>query len=206
MLAYDKEGTDWADWFAERGITLAVLNYRLPNARHELPVADAKAAISYLRENAAKLGLDPSKIGIMGFSAGGHLASTAATHYDSAANRPSFQILAYPVISMDKAITHNGTRHNLIGDNASTDLAEFYSNELQVKDSNPPAYIVACEDDHAVPVANSLRYYQALTNHKVPAEIHIYPTGGHGFGKLSSFKYVDSMLSTLSDWLEDILK
>lgn len=205
-LAYDKEGADWAGWLGERGISLAVLNYRLPEGKHEIPLADAQAAISYLRTNATELGLDPDKIGIMGFSAGGHLASTAATHYDNDSNRPSFQILVYPVISMDKSITHGGTRHNLIGDDAPQDLVELYSNELRVRDSDPPAYIIACEDDHTVPVANSLRYYQSLTNHNVPASMHLYPTGGHGFGKLASFKYVDSMLTTLSEWLEDTLK
>lgn len=206
FLAYEKEGSDWAEWLGERGIALAVLNYTLPEGRHMLPGNDAKAAIAYLRANAGNLGLDPDKIGIMGFSAGGHLASTAATHYDSPDNRPSFQILVYPVISMDKTITHGGTRHNLIGDDAADELVRLYSNELQVKAGNPPAYIIACEDDRTVPVANSLRYYQALTDAGVAAEMHIFPTGGHGFGKLPGFKYVDSMLSTLSDWLADTLR
>lgn len=206
FLAYDKEGADWADWLGERGIALAVLNYTLPKGNCQLPGNDAKAAISYLRENAAALKLDPEKIGIMGFSAGGHLASTAATHYDSAANRPSFQILVYPVISMDSTITHKGSRVNLLGENPTEGLVTLYSNEKQVKAGNPPAYIIACEDDRTVPVANSLRYFQALTDAGVPAEAHFFPTGGHGFGKLPGFKYVNSMLNTLSDWLADTAK
>lgn len=206
FLAYDKEGSDWAEWLNSQGITLAVLNYTLPEQRPLLPGNDAKAAISYLRANASSLGLNPEQIGIMGFSAGGHLAATAATHYDSPANRPSFQILVYPVISMDSTITHGGTRHNLIGTDASDEMVTLYSNELQVKADNPPAYIIACQDDKAVPVENSIRYYQALTRNGVPAEIHIYPTGGHGFGKLPGFKYVDPMLASMGAWLADILK
>ncbi len=199
--AIDKEGRDWVDWFAERGIATAVLDYRLPHHRHAVPSADCSASIAYLRANATKLGIPADKIGVMGFSAGGHLAATAATHFDEA-SRPDFQILMYPVISLDLTITHPGTRENLIGKDPKPGLEALYSIELQVTPQTPPAFIFACEDDGTVPVENSLLYFRSLTAAKVPSQLHIFPTGGHGFGKLPQFKYVDQMLYLLDSWIK----
>lgn len=203
--AYTHEGIDWAGYFNEKGICAAVLGYTLPAGQHEVPANDVYASIKYLRDNASRLGIDPEQIGVMGFSAGGHLASTVATHYKTPEERPAFQILMYPVISMDPAVTHKESRENLIGKNPSYDLERLYSNEYQVKSGDCPAYIALSEDDGAVPVANSLRYYQALTNQKVPAQIHIYPSGGHGYGFRDTFKYHNELLSTLSAWLDGTL-
>lgn len=204
--AYDNEGTNWVDFFNDRGITVAVLGYTLPEGRHELPARDVYQSLRYLRDNATRLGIDPEQIGAMGSSAGGHLVSTVATHYRTPEERPAFQILFYPLISMDPAITHHGSREHLIGNDAPYDLALLYSNEHQVKADNPPAYVVLTEDDTLVPVENSLRYFQALTDKKVPSELHIFPTGGHGFGSHTDFKYRKELLSTMGAWLDHTLK
>ena len=146
------------------------------------------------------------KVGVMGASAGGHLASTAATHFD-AETRPDFQILFYPVISMDPKINHRGSRINLLGQNPSAEKVREYSNELQVTPQTPPAFIMHSSDDTAVPVANSLNYFQALVNNQVPASsLHVYPVGGHGWGYNDSFPYKRQWTGELEKWLREISK
>ena len=200
-LAMDHEGHDMAAWFNAQGITYAVLKYRMPNEHHEVPLSDAQQAIRIMREHAAEWKID--KVGIMGSSAGGHLASTAATHFDEGC-RPDFQILFYPVISMDMAICHKGSRERLIGKNPSDDLVQLYSNELQVTAQTPPAFIMHSSDDCTVPVENSLRYYQTLVKNKVPASLHCYPVGGHGWGYNDKFAYKRQWTGELEKWLRGL--
>ncbi|REG96316.1 prolyl oligopeptidase family protein [Flavobacterium aquicola] len=195
VLAIDKEGINIAKWFNSIGISAFVLKYRLPSDdimtdKTVGPLQDAQEAIRTLRRNASKWNLDSNKIGIMGFSAGGHLASTASTHYldkvydskDDVSARPDFSLLIYPVISMEDGITHNGSKENLLGKNASADLIAKYSNEKRVNENTPPAFLIHATDDQAVPVENSINYYLALKKNKVASEMHLYQNGGHGFG------------------------
>ena len=200
-LAMDHEGHDMAAWFNAQGITYAVLKYRMPNEHHEVPLSDALQAIRLVREHAEEWNIE--KVGIMGSSAGGHLASTAATHYTDD-SRPDFQILFYPVISMDLSICHKGSRERLIGKTPTDELVQLYSNELQVSAQTPPAFIMHSSDDRVVPVENSLRYYQALVKNKVPASLHCYPTGGHGWGYNDNFKYKRQWTGELEKWLREL--
>ncbi|EON75281.1 Endo-1,4-beta-xylanase B precursor [Lunatimonas lonarensis] len=197
VLAYDWEGLDIAKWLNGHGIVGIVLKYRLPSAEnqtepHLVPLSDAQRAMRLVRSRAAEWHIDPGKIGIMGFSAGGHLASSLATHFDggdpSASDvvekfscRPDFAILAYPVISFDPAYTHIGSRNNLIGQQPDSKWVEYFSNEKQVTSETPPSFLFHSQDDTVVPISHSIRFYEALTLHQVPAEMHLYPTGGHGF-------------------------
>lgn len=194
-LAFLHEGEDVAKWFNSLGISAFVLRYRLPDTtimqnKTIGPLQDAQEAMRTVRRNAEKWNIDPHKIGIMGFSAGGHLASTLSTHYndsvyavnDTISARPNFSLLIYPVISMQSEITHMGSRNNLLGENPDKSLVKKYSNELQVDSLTPPAFLVHSMDDNAVPVENSIRYGLALKDSSVPCEMHIYPTGGHGYG------------------------
>jgi acetyl esterase/lipase len=214
-LAIDHEGVEVAKAFNEIGVTAFVLKYRLPNDTIMVdkttgPLQDAQQAIRTVRKHAAAWGLNPNKIGIMGFSAGGHLASTAATHFnliadpvmnDSGSVRPDFAILIYPVISFDDSIAHKGSKTNLVGKNPSPELTKLYSNELQVTKNSPPAFLVHAGDDATVPVENSIRYYQACIKNKVLAEMHLYPKGGHGFGlnnKTTSDKWFDRLINWLN--------
>lgn len=199
-LALDTEGRMWAPFFNERGIALFVLTYRMPNGITAVPETDAMEAIRILRRNAAKWHLDVHKIGIMGHSAGGHLCSTVATHSVGDA-RPDFQILLYPVISMDKSITHALSRSSLLGPNPTPEVEKAYSNELPVRAGQAPAIIFTCNDDGAVPPENSIRYYLALQKAGVDASLHVYPSGGHGFGVTEGFKYHKQMLEELDAWL-----
>lgn len=194
----DNEGRDMKDWFNARGITYCVLLYRLPYGHHDVPLSDALQAIRIMR---SRKDLGITKVGIMGCSAGGHLASTAATHYTDAASRPDFQILVYPVITMDASFTHGGSRENLLGQNPSAELVDLYSNEKQVTADTPKAFIMLSSNDRTVPVANSLRYYEALVGHKVSASMHIYPEGDHGWGWGDRFLYKNDWTSELADWL-----
>ncbi len=217
ILAFDKEGTRVAEDFNKWGITAFVLKYRLPDDsinidRSLAPLQDAQQAIRLVRSNAKEFGIDRNKIGIMGFSAGGHLASTAATHFnmkadpainDTVSVRPDFAILIYPVISFDSTFGHKGSRNNLVGANASKDVIDLYSNELQVTSATPPAFLVHAGDDATVPVENSIRFYQACIKNKVPAEMHIYPTGGHGFGMYNRTTD-DSWMERLRNWLSKL--
>ncbi|MBO9586319.1 MAG: alpha/beta hydrolase [Flavobacterium sp.] len=194
-LAFEKEGTKVAEWFNSLGIAAFVLKYRMPSDltmknKNIGPLQDAQEAIRYVRHNATKWSIDPDKIGILGFSAGGHLASTASTHYDDhvyesaykVSARPDFSLLIYPVISMENEITHKGSQTNLLGENPSKELIDLYSNEKKVTSKTPPTFLVHATDDTVVLPENSINYYLALKKNKVTAELHIYEKGGHGFG------------------------
>lgn len=202
-LAMQHEGTDVADWLSGIGYTCAVLKYRFPEGHCTLPSDDSRDAIRYLRKNATGLGICPDSIGIMGFSAGGHLAATTATLSDSL-SRPDFQILMYPVISMAPCITHWGSRNNLLGDNASDLLVERYSLEGKVGKDTPPAIIILSADDDVVNPQNSLRYFEALRKNNVPASMFVYPSGGHGWGMRDSFAYKTQWTSELENWLNKL--
>lgn len=200
MLAYGHEGYDFAPYFTQQGIALIVVKYRMPHGNHKVPLADLCEAIRVVKAHAREWNIDPDDIGVMGFSAGGHLASTLATHYPQEL-RPAFQILFYPVITMDEAITHPGSRKNLIGEKPEARLIDYYSNEQQVDAETPRAFIALSDDDDVVPVENSLRYYNALHRHHVPVSLHIYPNGGHGWGYNDSFLFKNAVLNELADWL-----
>ncbi|MDR0892503.1 MAG: GDSL-type esterase/lipase family protein [Mediterranea sp.] len=199
-LAMDHEGYDWAPYFNSQGIALIVLKYRMPHGNRTFPIADAEAAMKLARDSADVWNLNPRDIGIMGSSAGGHLASTIATHTQEAL-RPDFQILFYPVITMDKAYTHRGSHDNLLGPDASADLEKEYSNEKQVTAETPRAFLALSDDDHTVPPANGVNYYLALNKHGVPASLFVYPKGGHGWGFRAGFTYHKEMLADLTAWL-----
>lgn len=217
LLAFDKEGTRVAEEFVKWGVTAFVLKNRLPDDSINIdkslaPLQDAQQAIRLVRNNAKEFGVDRNKIGIMGFSAGGHLASTAATHFsfkadannnDTTSARPDFAILIYPVISFDSTIFHRGSRNNLIGANPSIEKTDFFSNELQVTITTPPTFLVHASDDGAVPVENSVRFYQACVKNKVPVEMHLYPKGGHGFGMYNRTTE-DNWMERLKNWLFSI--
>ena len=194
VVVYQGEGVNTAKAMAEQGVAAFVLKYRLPSDaimpdKKIGPLQDAQQALKLVRDGAAKWGIDASKVGIMGFSAGGHLASTAATHFDKAyidnsngtSLRPDFQILIYPVISMQDSLTHGGSRDNLLGKNPSRQDAELFSNELRVGATTPPTYLTHAADDKLVDVDNSIVYFEKLRHLKVPVEMHIYPKGDHGF-------------------------
>lgn len=200
-LAMDHEGHDMAQWFNAQGITYAVLKYRMPNGHHDVPLSDAHQSIRLIRKHADKWHIN--KVGIMGASAGGHLACTAATHY-TAETRPDFQILFYPVVSMDFAICHKGSRKNLLGESPSEELIKLYSNELQVTADTPPAFIMHSSDDNTVSVINSVNYYLALVKNKVPVSLHIYPVGGHGWGFRDGFIYKRQWTGEMEKWLREI--
>ena len=202
-LATDHEGYDWASFFNDRGIALIVLKYRMPHANTDVPISDAKEALRVVRENAEKWNINPKKVGIMGSSAGGHLATTVATHSDTL-TAPAFQILFYPVVTFDYKYTHKGSRHGLIGEQATQELVDLYSNEKQVTANTPPAIMLLSDDDRVVPSQNSVNYYLALKRHGIKAAMHIYPSGGHGWGCRENFKYHNEMLADLSAWLETI--
>lgn len=207
-LAYDKEGTDIAKWLNGHGIAAAVLKYRLPEDQsndipHLSPLMDAKRGIELLRSKGVHWGIDSNKVGIMGFSAGGHLAATLGTHFEEV-NRPDFMILIYPVVTMKNDYTHAGSRNNLLGEDPSKELVDHYSNELQIGANTPTTFILHCEDDVVVPVENSLQLYRALKEKGVKVEMHLYPEGGHGFamglqkGRLATWR------SLLLEWLKSI--
>ena len=205
-LSMQNEGTDWAEYFNRQGIAYCVLTYRMPKGDRSLPMSDAQNAIRTVRDSAEAWRVNPYDVGIMGFSAGGHLASTTATHAPIEA-RPDFQILFYPVISMDERVTHKGSVVNFLGDGRRDDkLVKEFSNDRRVRrHQTPPAFIVMAGDDRAVPpLTNGLPYYVALRKAGIPAAMHIYPSGGHGFGFRSSFAYHEQMLGELSAWLKSI--
>ena len=210
------EGVYTADWFLDKGITVAVVKYRLPNGHRFVPYADIANVFRYCREHAQEWGV--SQIGVMGFSAGGHLAATASTLWEDAVTRPDFSILIYPVISMEVGITHRGTHENLLRKDGmwKDHYMDRYCLEKQVCRFTPPTYLALCSDDTVVPAENSLRYYNALIDLDVPAEMHIWPTGGHGWG-FSSEKFVGKgkdrfsyargeFEASLERWLEALRK
>ncbi|MBN1145134.1 MAG: alpha/beta hydrolase [Bacteroidales bacterium] len=207
VVVYQGEGITTAKAFAEKGIAAFVLKYRLPDDntmpdKKLGPLQDAQQAIKLVRENAAKWGVNPNKIGIIGFSAGGHLASTAATHFSKSliennsntSLRPDFQILVYPVISMQNNLTHADSRKQLLGTNPDQDVIDLFSNELQVDENTPPAYITHAADDKLVDVDNSISYFEELRKHGIPVEMHIYPKGGHGF------------IFGMKDWMDPLFR
>ncbi len=200
-LAMNHEGHDMAKWLNAQGITFAVLKYRMPHGNHEIPLSDAEQAIRLVRQHATEWNIHPDEVGIMGASAGGHLASTLATHYSTPETRPDFQILLYPVITMQKEYTHAGSRDNLLGKTPSEDLLRKYSNELQVNSQTPRAFIALSGDDTAVPAQNGIWYYTALVENEVPAALHAYPTGGHGWGFRDDFSYKRQWTEELEKWL-----
>ena len=221
-LSYNWEGSDPARLLSAKGIAAIVLKYRLPNSKsnitpHLSPLSDAKRAVRIVRANAAKWNIKKDQVGIMGFSAGGHLASTLATHFDQGhvnapdsierqSSRPDFAVLVYPVISMSKPIMHAGSRNNLIGATPDDALAKLYSNELQVTKETPPTFLIHATDEKSFPVENSLLFYQALKDNNVPAELHVYPKGGHGFGLGVGKGYLETWTDRLVDWMRSLNK
>jgi acetyl esterase/lipase len=195
VLAFDHEGFAIARWLNDNGIAGIILKYRLPSdfiMRNKSigPLQDAQEAIRIIRRNASQWKITQNRIGVIGFSAGGHLASTLSTHFDekvyetkdTTSARPDFSLLIYPVITFDSSFTHAGSRRNLIGDNPSEELIRHFSNELMITGRTPPAFLVHSSDDKAVPVKNSLVYYEGLVKNNIAAEMHIFQKGGHGYG------------------------
>lgn len=197
-----KEGEEIAKWFNDLGVTAFVLYYRMPNGHSKIPLEDAQTALKIIKNSAQKWNLDKNKIGIMGFSAGGHLASTVGTHFKSTLQRPDFMILAYPVVTMNKDSTHMGSRVNLIGKNPTEKMVKLYSNELQVTKNTPPTFIVHAIDDKTVPIFNSKQLLKALKDKGVPAELHTFEVGGHGFGMRTRGIPVDYWPDLLKEWLK----
>ena len=213
-LSIVKEGHDVARAFNELGITAFVLKYRTPSERHMVdktrgPLQDAQQAIRLVRDRAEEWRIDPNRIGVVGFSAGGHLAATAGTQFDQpvltqwrAANlRPDFLILVYPVISFSDELAHQGSREQLLGKAPAADLIKRYSNELNVTARTPPTFLVHAADDATVSVGNSMRFAEALHAHGVSVELMVYPSGGHGFG-LNNVTTRDRWLDRCAQWLE----
>ncbi|MBP1616335.1 MAG: alpha/beta hydrolase [Bacteroidetes bacterium] len=215
-LSMSKEGFKVAKELNEHGISAFVLKYRMPSDktmkdRSIGPLQDAQQAIFLVKENAGKWGIDTTKIGIMGFSAGGHLAALASTHFQQpkidskkVSVRPDFSILVYPVISMEDNLTHAGSKSNLIGKDAKEETVKWFSSEKNITPNTPSAFLVHAQDDGAVNVRNSLCYYEALTDNKVPSELLIYPNGGHGFGMCNKTTK-DLWLDHAIQWLEDYI-
>ncbi|MGJ7030047.1 alpha/beta hydrolase [Niabella hirudinis] len=214
ILAVSHEGVQVAKAFNEWGVTAFVLKYRLPDDRIMEdksigPLQDAERAVQWVREHAKEYQVDPRKVGIMGFSAGGHLAATLSTHYAETlisnpkkiSLRPDFSVLVYPVISFTDSLMHRGSRDRLIGKSPSAEMIRKYSNELQVNKKTPPAFLVHAKDDKGVPWQNSQHYYEALRVHKIAAQVFYYEKGGHGFGmnnKTSELKWMD----VLKNWMK----
>ena len=204
-VAYDHEGIMVAKWLNKEGIAAFILKYRMPNKHKDIPLSDAWQAMRYVREHAAEFGVDTYKIGICGFSAGGHLASTASTHFATSgtSTRPDFSILFYPVVTMTN-LTHGGSRNNLLGENLSEADIHIFSNEKQVNVNTPPAILLLSDDDNAVMPDNSVRYYEALKRNNIPASMYIFPTGGHGWGFRDNFEFHKQMTDLLSAWLKGL--
>jgi acetyl esterase/lipase len=200
-LAMEHEGYDWAAFFNKEGIAAIVLKYRMPHGKYEVPISDAEEAMRLVRQHSAEWRINPDDVGIMGSSAGGHLASTIATHSVKEA-KPNFQILFYPVISMNPEFTHRGSHDNLLGEKPRKKREIEYSNDMQVSRTTPRAWIALSFNDDVVMPINGSNYYTELYKHDVPACIHVYPTGGHGWGFRSSFDYHIEMLLELKAWLK----
>ncbi len=211
-LSFDFEGCLVAQWLAENGVTAAVLKYRHAPFRDPVPLSDAQRALRTVRAHAEDWGVEPDRIGVMGFSAGGHLAASASTRFDSGdptnkdptdgeSCRPDFSILIYPVISMEAGMTHGGSRANLIGADADAERTAATSCDQLVTADTPPAILIHATDDGAVKVANALSYYRALVDHNVAAELHVFESGGHGFSMRPQSKPVDEWLDLVHAWL-----
>ena len=211
LVAIGHEGHDFGKWLAENGVTAAVLMYRMPNHRPEVPLEDAAEALRYMKEEYAPAHAIRS-VGIMGFSAGGHLAAATAVgalEYNGdkshrASLRPDFAVLFYPVITGDALYAHKGSFDNLLGSDRTAELTDRYSAEKLVSEKTPATFMALSDDDGGVPPANSIRFYNALKEHKRPASIHIYPSGGHGWGFRDSFKYKSQWQQSLLEWLEGV--
>ncbi|WP_282123007.1 alpha/beta hydrolase [Algibacter mikhailovii] len=217
FLSYDWEGTDVAKWFNSKGIAAFVLKYRLPTSKslktaHEAPLQDAQRAMRWVRAHAEDYDINPNKIGVIGFSAGGHLASTLGTRFDAPntfkeqpldtiSARPDFMALIYPVITMQQGFVHMGSRDRLLGKSPNQALITKYSNELQVSKKTPPTFLVHSSDDHAVPVENSINFYSALKSEGVDAELHIYPYGKHGYSLAINKGRLQTWTDRMDDWL-----
>ena len=220
-LALDHEGVQVAEFFNAHGVHAFVLKYRIatkerPGPLAPAPLEDAQRAVRTVRANAADYGVDPTRIGVIGFSAGGHLASTIGTHFDAgiadaadpidrAGCRPDFLILGYPVISMEDGVTHGGSRRNLLGNDPTPEQIADYSNEKQVTPETPPTFIFQTNEDTAVPAENAVRFYLALRQAKVPAEMHIYEKGRHGVGinPKNVALGTDAWKERLAEWLNN---
>ena len=210
----DHEGRPIAEWLNTLGVTGIVLKYRLgPRYHHPIMLQDVGRALRTVRANAKDWNLDPNRIGVMGFSAGGHLASTAATHFDAGdpnaadpidrfSSRPDIAILVYPVITMTEPFTHRGSRQNLLGDNPAPDLVDLLSNEKQVTSKTPPTFLIHTADDGAVPMENSLLFAMACRKAGVPVELHVYEHGPHGIGLGGNDPVLSAWPITCGKWLE----
>ncbi|MCH7409360.1 alpha/beta hydrolase [Belliella sp. DSM 111904] len=213
-LAINHEGHEIAKFYADNGYIAAVLKYRLPepefvNSAWEVPLADAKQAIKVIRNHSEDWSIDPTKVGVLGFSAGGHLASSLSVHgTDDDGSRPDFSLLIYPVISMDSSITHAGSRRNLLREMVGTEWEFFHSNELQVDQHTPPAFLVHSWDDKVVPVENSIRYAKALNAYDIPVTLHLFEKGGHGYGRgnIEQHGTASQWIDLSLVWLDQILK
>ncbi len=200
-LAMDSEGRDWAPFFNNMGIAAIVLKYRMPNGNKEVPISDAEEAMKLVRRKAAEWRIKPNEVGIMGASAGGHLASVVATRATGDA-RPDFQILLYPVITMQPGLTHRGSRERFLCTNPTKADERLYSTDQQVTRSTPRAWIALSDDDRTVMPINGVNYYAELYRRDVPASLHVYPGGRHGWGRKQTFKYNLEMELNLKSWLE----
>jgi acetyl esterase/lipase len=213
FLASNHEGRQVANWFNAMGITAFVLKYRLgPRYHHPIELGDAQRAIRLVRSRAREFEISPDRVGMMGFSAGGHLASTTATHFDGgnsaaadpidrASSRPDFVILGYPVVTLEMPYVHAGSARNLLGDNPDPKLAEELSNELQVTPQTPPTFLFTTSDDDVVPVENSVSFYAALHKAGVPAELHVFEKGPHGVGLALGDPALGEWPTLLANWL-----
>jgi len=214
-LAMDYEGDQIAEWLNSYGIPAFVLRYRLgPKYHHPIELGDAQRAIRYVRAQAGEMGINAQKIGVWGFSAGGHLAASAGTHFDNGnansadpidrqSSRPDFMILAYPVITMQEPYTHHGSKDALLGENPDAALIDLMSNERHVTNQTPPAFLFATSDDPVVPVQNSIEFYLALRAAQVPAEMHIYEHGPHGVGLARGNPDLSDWPDLLARWLKE---
>lgn len=196
------EGYLWFPFFYRHGFTVAMLEYRLPNHNHQVPMIDGAEAVRLMRARAGEWGYERNNVGIMGFSAGGHLASTLLVS-ERASVRPDFGLLFYPVISMKKELTHRNSHDCLLGKNASEQLEIQYSNELHVSDRTPPTYIAVSSDDPIVDPQNSIRFHDEMRAKNRPVLLRVYPHNGHGWGYHLSFPYHEQMLDDLADWLSN---
>ncbi|HEY8503536.1 MAG TPA: alpha/beta hydrolase [Gemmataceae bacterium] len=213
-LAVGHEGQEIADWLNERGVAAFVLRYRIaPRYREPVPMLDVQRAVRLVRARAKDFSTDPKRVGVWGFSAGGHLASTAGTHFDTgdpraqdpidrASCRPDFLILAYPVISMEPPVTHAGSRRNLLGEDPSPEKVAFYNNHQRVTKDTPPTFLFHTDADRVVPAENSVLFYLALRKAGVPAELHIYETGRHGVGLAAKDPALSGWPERLAGWMK----
>lgn len=199
-LALQLEGDPFARWLAENGITGIVLKYRMPNGHHRIPLEDAKQAMRLIREHAGAWQIDTARIGVMGFSAGGHLASTLLNRYE-ADSRPAFGVLFYPVISFDDRWTHRGSVLNLLGADTTAAMKAYYSNERQVTPRTPPTLLLLSNNDGTAKPKNSLLFYEALRENHVPTALYLFPSGGHGWGFRENFPYHEIMKTLVLDWI-----